>query len=214
LVEIAALVREGNALDVLRASLRANAEHGKRREDADYRRGYQLAIKHRLVPPTDSEAVADLLCCSVRWARDLTSSARERDRILRDEAIQAGKAQGKSVRQIAADVGVSPMTVQRSVPKGKASDLVRPIEADPDDPRQIDIEDVLAAEPTEPTPAEIVRANLAELAAQEAKEWHRALEALRGINARPSPAALFLDRYRGFDHAIGPDLARAQATIR
>ncbi len=78
LAEIAALVREGNALDALRASLRANAEHGKRREPADFRRGYQLAIKHQMVPPTDSEAVADLLRCSVRWAGDWHDVRRRR----------------------------------------------------------------------------------------------------------------------------------------
>jgi ParB-like chromosome segregation protein Spo0J len=188
LAEIAALVREGNALDALRASLRANAEHGKRREPADFRRGYQLAIKHQLVPPTDSEAVADLLRCSVQWARDLTASARERARILENEKIERLKAEGKSNRQIAAEVGVAEGTVRNrtAAQKGKSFVSAQPLEADPDDPRQIDIEDVLA----EPTPAEIVCANLAEMAAPEVKDWHRALEAMRGINARPSPSAL------------------------
>ena len=65
-------------------------------------------------------------------------------------------------------------------------DLPSTSEADPDDPRQIDIEDVLAAEPT---PAEVVRANMAEMEQPEVGDWHRALEALRGVNARPSPAA-------------------------
>ena len=51
--------------------------------------------------------------------------------------------------------------------------------------RQVDIEDVLQ----EPTPAEVVRANLAEMEKSEVDDWHRALEALRGVNARPSPAA-------------------------
>jgi hypothetical protein len=162
------------------------------------------------VPPTDSEAVADLLRCSVQWARDLTASARERERILQERAILAAKAEGKSVRQIAGEVGVSRSTVQRTVPKGKPFDLGQPIEADPDDPRQIDIEDVLA----EPSPAEVVRANLAKMQQPEVVEWHRALEALRGINARPSLAALFLDRYRGFDHAIGPELTRARTPSR
>jgi ParB-like chromosome segregation protein Spo0J len=153
LAEIAALVREGNALDALRASLRANAEHGKRREPADFRRGYQLAIKHQLVPPTDSEAVADLLRCSVQWARDLTASARERARILENEKIERLKAEGKSNRQIAAEVGVAEGTVRNrtAAQKGKSFVSAQPLEADPDDPRQIDIEDVLA----EPTPAEI-----------------------------------------------------------
>jgi hypothetical protein len=61
--------------------------------------------------------------------------------------------------------------------KGKPSDLRQPIEADPPDPRQVDIEDVLQ----EPTPAEVVRANLAEMEKSEVDDWHRALEALRGM---------------------------------
>ena len=142
------------------------------------------------MPPTDSEAVADLLRCSVQWARDLTASARERDRILREEAIARKAAEGKSNRQIAKEVGVGKDTVNRALggAKGKPFDLRQPIEADPDDPRQIDIEDVLQ-EPAEPTAAEIVRANLAEMEQPEVGDWHRALEALRGVNARPSPAA-------------------------
>jgi hypothetical protein len=58
--------------------------------------------------------------------------------------------------------------------KGKPSDLRQPIEADP---RQVDIEDVLQ----EPTPAEVVRANQAEMEKSEVDDWHRALEALRGM---------------------------------
>ena len=65
-------------------------------------------------------------------------------------------------------------------------DLPSTSKADPDDPRQIDIEDVLAAEPT---PAEVVRANMAEMEQPVVGDWHRALEALRGVNARLSPAA-------------------------
>jgi transposase len=160
------------------------------------------------VPPTDSEAVAELLRCSVRWAADLTRSARERERILKEQEAAERSRKGESNRKIAANMGVSPRTVDRMVAasKGKPFDLAQPIEADPDDPRQVDAAEVWA----EPTQAEIVREKLAELAASETKEWHRALEALRGINARPSPAALFLDRDRGFDHAIGPELTRAR----
>ncbi|MFC7478398.1 hypothetical protein ACFQS7_29005 [Dankookia sp. GCM10030260] len=84
--------------------------------------------------------------------------------------------------------------------------MAQPIEADPSDPRQIDIEDV----PAEPSPAEVVRANLAEMDQPKVIEWHRTLEALRGLNARSLPEALFLDRYRSFDHAIGPELTRAR----
>ncbi len=50
-------VRPGNALDALRASLAANAEHGKRREPGDYRRAYDVTVRNRLVEPTDIEAI-------------------------------------------------------------------------------------------------------------------------------------------------------------
>ena len=105
-----------------------------------------------------------------------------------------------SNREIAKDLGVSPRTVDRmmAAPKGKSSDLTQPIEADPSDPRQLDIEDAIR----EPSPADVARENLARMEKPEVREWHHALEALRRINARPSPAALFLDRYRGSGHAI------------
>jgi hypothetical protein len=98
--------------------------------------------------------VADLLRCSVRWAADLTRSARERDRILKEQEAAERSRKGESNRKIAAGIGVSPRTVDRMVAasKGKPSDLAQPIEADPDDPRQVDIEDVLA-EPAAPTGA-------------------------------------------------------------
>ena len=130
-----------------------------------------------------------------RWARELTAEARERERILRDEAIQAGKAEGKSVRQIAGDAGVGVATVDRvlnGIPKGKTSKSEQPIEPDADytirnDPRQLDIEDVRQVAP-EPTAAEIARANLSRMEAPEVQGWHAALEALRRVNAQPTKA--------------------------
>lgn len=202
LVEIAAEVRPGNALDAVMASLQANAEHGKRRVEADFRRGYQIAVNYKLVQPTDSERVAAILRCTERWARDLTSDARERERILRDEAIVKGRQEGRSLRDVAASVGVDPVTV-RNVEKRKASENQHPFEADPDDPRQMNM---LA----EPTPGEVAKANLSQLERPEVKTWHRTLEALRGITAQPSPAALFRSRYAGFDHAIGEELRQAR----
>jgi hypothetical protein len=65
----------------------------------------------------------------------------------------------------------------------------------------------------EPTTAETVRANLARLETPEVKAWHATLEALRQINALPTPTALFRDRYRGFDHAIGDELRQARDWI-
>ena len=94
-------MRQGNALDAPLASLRANAEHGKRREAADYRGAYQIAVNHRPIKPTDSDRVVAVLCCSERWARELTSEARERERILRDEVIVRARQEGKTSREAA-----------------------------------------------------------------------------------------------------------------
>jgi hypothetical protein len=116
------------------------------------------------------------------------------------------------MRQIAAEIGVGVATVDRvvnGVPKGKPSKAEQPIEADPDDPRQIDIEDVLAAEP----PVSPVRAALAELQDPQFVAWHKVLEALRTVNALTPVDRLFGDRRRSFDHAIGPELARARAWL-
>jgi hypothetical protein len=57
------------------------------------------------------------------------------------------------------------------------------------------------------------QAEIARMEAPEVKDWHRAVEALRRITAQSSPVALFLDRYRSFDHAIGDELRQAHAWI-
>jgi Helix-turn-helix domain len=69
-----------------------------------------------------------------------------RERILREEAILEGRAEGKSVRQIAKEVGVHNSTVARTgAAKGKSFVVQQPIEADPVDPRQVDIVDTIVA---------------------------------------------------------------------
>ena len=93
------------ALDAVLISLSANAEHGKRREAGDYRKAYDIACRYELVEPTDSDAVAKLLRCSIRWAEMLTREARERERAEREEAIVRARDKGKSNRQIAAELG-------------------------------------------------------------------------------------------------------------
>ena len=52
---IPADVREGNALDAVLISLRANAAHGKRRQAGDYRKAFAIARSFNLVSATDSE---------------------------------------------------------------------------------------------------------------------------------------------------------------
>ena len=57
---IPADVRDGNALDAVMISLRANAEHGKRRQARDYRKAFDIARHFNLVPATDSRRGGDL----------------------------------------------------------------------------------------------------------------------------------------------------------
>jgi hypothetical protein len=89
---------------------------------------------------------------------------------------------------LSAEVGVVEGTVcnRTAAQNGKPSVSTQPIEADPDDPRQVGMGEVWAmpeteACATEPTAAEMVRADLAEMERPEVGEWHRALEALRGV---------------------------------
>ena len=57
---IPADVRDGNALDAVLISLRANAEHGKRRQAGDYRKAFDIARSFNLVSATDSDDGGDL----------------------------------------------------------------------------------------------------------------------------------------------------------
>ena len=52
---IPADVRDGDALDAVLISLRANAEHGKRRQAGDYRKAFAIARQFNLVSSTDSD---------------------------------------------------------------------------------------------------------------------------------------------------------------
>jgi hypothetical protein len=59
---------------------------------------------------------------------------------------------------------------------------------------------------------------LRDMQSERGQRWHRALEALRAINEQAPVAAMFDDRYRAIDHAIGPEIARevgvAESTVR
>lgn len=197
IAEIAAEVRQGPMQDAMLLSLRANAEHGKRREPGDYQRAYQIAVKYSLAPAADSAAVAALLNCTDRWARDLTAEARESERIVRDAAIRAERDAGATTRAIAAQVGVAEGTVRNvlaGAQKGKASVSAH------------------TAPPPSP-PADPVRAALDEMDSPAAQRWHQALRALRTINEQAPVSAMFADPYRHFDHAFGPELEQARAWI-
>jgi len=196
LAAISADVRTGTAVDAVLISLAANAEHGKRREAGDYRKAYDIACRYDLLPSTDSDAVAKLLRCSIRWARDLTASARAEAKAERGLEIQRGQAEGKSNRAIAREQGIDESTVREALGgAGKGKTAVSP-QASADDPAA-------------PDPFADFRVSQGPTG----QRWHRALEALRAVNAQADVAAMFDDRYTRIDHAIEPELRRAHAWI-
>lgn len=107
--EIAVDVREGSREDAIKFALTANAAHGARRKDEDYAHGFGQAIKLGLLAAdeADTAKVIAVLGCSIRRAERLTQENRERVKAYRDAEIAAKAAQGKSLRQIAAETGIS-----------------------------------------------------------------------------------------------------------
>jgi hypothetical protein len=168
-------VRQGNALDAVRISLAANAEHGKRREPGDYRKAYGIACRYELVKPTDSDAVAALLRCSIQWARNLTADARELERAAQEAAFERGRDEGKTVREIAEDTGVHHSTVVRRLgAKGKTFDPHQPGRSEPNEHNE--------APAHSPDPPADPYAATREVFTERGQRWHRALEALRLVN--------------------------------
>lgn len=201
LVEIDAEVRQGNALDALVASLRANAEHGKRREPGDYRRAYEVAVRHRLIAATDVDGLASLIRCSGSWAERLTRAARDAVKAERDAEARVEAERGEPVRETAARLGVSKDTVARAQRVAPAdSPQMRHVapsdDAPPHDARR-----------------EAIRADLADMESPKAQRWHGALRALCEINEQAPVDLMFAERHRRVDHAIGPELQRAHAWI-
>ncbi len=89
--------------------------------------------------------------------------------------------------------GVGVATVDRvlnSVPKGKNSNTEH-VEAAP-----------------RPSRADAIKADLAEMESPAGQRWNKALAALHTINEQASVEAMFADRYRRVDHAVGPELTR------
>ena len=121
---ISADIRQGSKLDAVRYALSANARHGKRREPGDYAKAYEIAVRLGLCEAHDAKAVAELLACTLRWARRLTEEARKKHDAERDARIQEARARGEPVRQIAARERVSLSTVVY-VRKRKPSDFER-----------------------------------------------------------------------------------------
>jgi len=131
--DVPADVREGSLLDAVVYALRANATNGRPRTSDDLRRAYQVAVDNELCDPTDSNAVAELLHCSVRWARELTEKARNAAQKERDERIVHLHENGWTQRAIADDVGCGRDTVNQVVRKRKSFEVGQEDEVEPDD---------------------------------------------------------------------------------
>jgi len=126
MTNIAADIRQGDRRDALRYSLGANDKHGLPRNAQDYRRAYQCAVDNDLCKPDDTAAVQKLLNCSRRWSQTLTREAREQAKSERDRKITELAAEGKTQREIAAEVSVDVATVNRSVAKRNSAEMQQP----------------------------------------------------------------------------------------
>ena len=186
--DIEAKVSKGTREDALRYSLSANAEHGARRCNGDYVRGYKIACKNNLLRPDDVDAVQAVLRCSGRWAEKLTEAAREKARASQLAMIHSARAEGKSQRQIAAETGVPKTTVQEVLAGGRI-----PHSAESDHP---------------PEKPDWVK-KLDGLETPAANAWAGALAALRAVNKQASVDELFADRFFRFDHAVEEELDKA-----
>jgi hypothetical protein len=102
-----------------------------------------LAVKAGLVSELSVPAVMDSLRCSRRTAERLTQAARaeieaarEEMRRERDEEIVAASAAGKSVRDIAADKGLSPSTVHEIIAVRRPPPMAEGEHRSSNEPRQ------------------------------------------------------------------------------
>jgi transposase len=147
MTSITAEVRQGDRLAALRYSLGANDKHGLPRNSQDYRRAYQCGVDNSLCKPDDTESVQKLLKCSRRWAQSLTREAREQAKAERDRKIAELSAEGKTQREIAAEVGVVPQTVSNTlVQKRNSAEIGQPTppnetqEAEMNKPARVEID--------------------------------------------------------------------------
>lgn len=205
LATIRCIVVDGSRDDALRYALSANARHGKRPTAGDMQRAYRIAVGHGFIEPTDVSGVTSLLHCTDRWARSLTQEAREKADAARDAEIIRLKGEGKTHRQVADAVHVSAQTVT-DVQKRKASEIGQ-------QPNQLALHPSSLPSPA-PDPEKSARLDATrEALSDRGQAWHGVLQTLRQINELPGPAALFLERFEGFDHAITPELEKAHAWI-
>lgn len=113
ITEIPARIIPGDYQDAVRYSLGVNSAHGLQRSGDDLRLAYEKAVAYGFCAADDAPAVAGLLKCSERWARELTREAREQVKAERDREIQRLAEEGKTQREIAASVGVTHQGVSK-----------------------------------------------------------------------------------------------------
>jgi len=116
-------IRSGNRTDAVKFALKANAANGMPRTRDDMRRGYEVICANELCDKADTKSVKELLGCSSRWAQELTREARYEAKIQRDQKIASLSEEGKSQREIAAEVGVSRKVVETVGSKKNSSEM-------------------------------------------------------------------------------------------
>jgi hypothetical protein len=122
---IPADIRSGSRLDAVVYALKANAANGRPRTTTDLQRAYRVAVDNNLCEPGDVAKVKDLIGCSDRWARELTKAARESAKVESKQKAAELADQGKTQREIAAEVGVGVGTVNRwlDVPERNGAEM-------------------------------------------------------------------------------------------
>lgn len=186
--KIAADVRSGTRIDAVAYAMRANHDNGLPRKEGDYRRAYQAGVREGMFEPHDAAKVAEMVRCSMRWARYLTKEARDAQKEQRNERIVELHEQGLTQREIAREVGVDQRTISRRLEaKRNTSEMPQNLEPQPSPEPTIEA----ALEATKEMELEQARAVLAEQeqAERERKKAERqaAIEAQRkAIEEAPS----------------------------
>ena len=112
----AEVIQAESLADALRHSLKANARHGKRRDDGTLARSYKLACEELGVDPCDKHTVRELLEVSDKTAERLTDVARKHRKNTAQNIVRAldagGVPQGEIARMLAkAGIEVARQTV-------------------------------------------------------------------------------------------------------
>ena len=122
LTEVHVEVRAGTKRDAMMHSLSANATHGYRRNAGDLKRAYETAVAQGFCSASDAAAVAQLLNCSERQARDLTADARNKAKDQQRAAILEQIDKGLSQREVAKAFGISAAMVNNIVHKRRSAE--------------------------------------------------------------------------------------------